>query len=203
VCLSIIAGTPIAAFALTDVEITPNSPIGLVIKPTTQSAISFHFSNNTLPGGEWVVNIGGNPVNRYTSGIQVPVGVFIFGIAGGYLRYLYETAEHIQQSRKSLKVESTTLILSEEIQVLQASRVFYESLRDIALFFLSPLLSIALWLVLTQGGTTSPFTLAAVSFTIGLVTREVIDALIGFARGILSSLKQERSNDRKVLSTSE
>jgi hypothetical protein len=57
--------------------------------------------------------------------------------------------------------------------------------------------------VLTQGGTTSPFTLAAVSFTIGLVTREVIDALIGFARGILSSLKQERSNDRKVLSTSE
>jgi hypothetical protein len=210
VCLSLMAGTPIAAFALTDVELSPNSPIGLVIKPATQTALTLPFSNSTVPGGEWVINIGGSPSNRYTTGIQVPVNVFIFGIAGGYLRYLYETAEkHIQERRKlgrirELQLESKTVIeISEEIGALQASRVFYESLRDIALFFLSPLLAIAVWLVLTQGGTTSTATLAAVSFTIGLVTREVIDALIAFAGGILSAIKQKEPRDRKVLSTSE
>jgi hypothetical protein len=42
-----------------------------------------------------------------------------------------------------------------------------------------------------QGGTTSPFTLAAVSFAIGLATREATRALIAFVKKIFST----NSND--------
>ena len=44
----------------------------------------------------------------------------------------------------------------------------------------------AVWLVLFQGGMTSIFTLAAVSFSVGLVTREVIQALIDFVKSRVS-----------------
>jgi hypothetical protein len=41
---------------------------------------------------------------------------------------------------------------------------------------------VVVWLLLTQAGTTSIFTLAVISFTVGLITREVVDILISFVR---------------------
>jgi hypothetical protein len=165
--LSILAFTPIAAFALTDVQIAPNSPFGLIIKQNAGLG-GFPSSNSTLAGSQWMVNIGGVPPD-YKSGIQIPVNVFIFGILGGYLRFLYYTSQ---------KDASTV----EE----DADDVFHATLKDLALFLLSPLLAMAVWLVLFQGGTTSILTLAAVSFTVGLVTKEVVQALIDFVKSRVS-----------------
>jgi hypothetical protein len=134
---------------------------------------------------QWVVNIGGIAANNYSTGVQVPVSVIIFGIGGGYLRFLYST---------STKEDETQQKVGER-------ELFYETLQDLALLLLSPLLAIAVWLLLFQGGMTSIFTLAAVSFTVGLVTKEAVDALTKFARSRLpqsSSTKDEVSKDTKV-----
>jgi hypothetical protein len=67
--------------------------------------------------------------------------------------------------------------------------LFKHSLRSLALFFLAPLLAIAIWFIVFQGGTTGKYAIAAISFTIGLVTEEAIQAIISFARNILGGLK--------------
>jgi hypothetical protein len=159
--LTIIASTFIFSLSLTDVQIAPISPLGLVIK-------TIDTNNNTQSENQWVLNIGGIAANNYNNGVQVPISVVIFGIAGGYLRFLYYTSTKRRE------------------QVGEEEEPFYESLKDLALFLLSPLLAIAVWLVLFQAGTTSIFTLAAVSFTVGLVTREVVDSLIRFVRSKVS-----------------
>jgi hypothetical protein len=165
--LTIIAITPILAFALTDVQIAPFSPLGLITKLGPPPNIPLDSEEERFIF-QWLINVGGTINNNYSSGIQIPVAVVIFGIAGGYLRFLYYT------STKGRKDD----ILYEP---------FYESLKDLSIMFLSPLLAIAVWLVLFQGGTTSAFTLAAISFTIGLVTREVVYALINFVSSKISS----------------
>ena len=50
--------------------------------------------------GQWVINIGGQPPN-YDYGIQIPISVLIFGILGGYLRYLYKTSKLRSSSERS------------------------------------------------------------------------------------------------------
>jgi hypothetical protein len=84
------------AFALSDVEITPTAPIGLIPKPTGS-----YVQNNTLAGTEWMINIGGVQDDEYSAGIQVPVNVVIFGIGGAYLRFLYKTATEIRGQKPS------------------------------------------------------------------------------------------------------
>ena len=84
VFLTILSVTPILAIVFTDVQIAPNSPLGLIIKTDNQ--------NNTVIDNQWVVNIGGIAINNYSTGIQIPVSVIIFGIAGSYLRFLYYTS---------------------------------------------------------------------------------------------------------------
>jgi hypothetical protein len=149
------------AFALTDVQFAPVSPFGLVIKIDSE--------NETLTNDQWVVNIGGIAANNYSTGVQIPVSVIIFGIAGGCLRFLYYTSTKGREGK-------------------QLEEPFLETLKDLALFFLSSLLAIAVWLVLFQGGMESIFTLAAVSFTVGLVTREVVEWLN----------PETKENDKKV-----
>ncbi len=58
---------------------------------------------------------------------------------------------------------------------------FKESIRDIALILLSPVLAIAIWFVLFQGGTTADYTLAAIGITTGLLIKEIVTRLISFA----------------------
>ena len=77
-------------------------------------------------------------------------------------------------------------------------RNFYQSLEDIALLFLAPLLAIAVYFLLTvfglEGGN-SIYTIAVISFTVGLMTEEVVQALIGFTT---SKLKVEKSRQQTV-----
>lgn len=179
--ISIIALTAMMTLALTDVQISPLSPLGLIIKAGPD--------NNTQTDNQWVLNIGGIASNNYSSGIQIPVNVVIFGIAGGYLRFLYYT------SRKGSTTSNGNTQAAEEKDDQEQQKIevepFYETLKDLSLFFLSPLLAVAVWLVLLQGGMTSIFTLAAVSLAVGLVTREVVNALISFVTSMVSPKTQE------------
>jgi hypothetical protein len=70
----------LVSLAFSDVDLGPNSPVGLVLKRSA--------------GGEstWVINVGGTQETNYTNGLQIPVYVIVFGVLGGYLRYLYDTA---------------------------------------------------------------------------------------------------------------
>jgi hypothetical protein len=72
------------------------------------------------------------------------------------------------------------------------SWLFYQSLEDLALLFLAPLLAIAVWFLLTLAGTESKYTIALASLTIGLVTDEAIRALLKFIRRILGEEKGQR-----------
>jgi hypothetical protein len=179
--ITILAFTPIVAFALTDVELFPNSPIGIIIDPS---------ENATLSKDEWKINIGGNSSDKYTSGIQVPVAIFIFGIAGGYMRYLFSQADKLPEIRK--KIGKNT---KQEDLLGNPIEVFYLVLQDVAFLFLYPLLAIAVWLVLFQGGTTSVLTLTAVSFVSGLVTKEVGKTLVAFAKRMLQTIDVSSSQN--------
>ena len=58
----------------------------------------------TRAGGQWVVNVGGNQHNNYADGIQIPVFIIVFGIIGGYLRFLYDRATvHSKRIGRNLK----------------------------------------------------------------------------------------------------
>jgi hypothetical protein len=70
------------------------------------------------------------------------------------------------------------------------SWLFYQSLEDLSLLFLAPLLAIAVWFLLVQAGISSNLTLALSSFTVGLVTDEVIRALLNFIRRTLGTVEQ-------------
>jgi hypothetical protein len=174
VCLSGIAFSIIAALYAADEPIGANSPVGLVIKPDV-------VNGKPQPGGEWVMNVGGNPLNYYINGIQIPINVIVFGLLGGYLRYLYG----VRWMYGSEKIEE-----KEWGDIGDDSRWndFRHSLRALSLFFIAPILAVAVWGLLFSG-TTNKFTIATVSFTIGLVTDEVILKLIEFTRSILKGIK--------------
>ena len=86
----------------------------------------------------------------------------------------------------------------------------FENLRSLALIFLSPILAIGVWFILAQlgiqgqqqgvQGQTGIFVLAAVSFTIGLVTEEAVEYLISFAKERLGGAQQTNSvqNDHQT-----
>ena len=74
ISLSLIALTPAVFFFFVQSEFGTNSPIGLV-KDSRDT-------NSSLT--QWVINVGGNKSDNYSSGLQIPFYVFAFGIAGGY-----------------------------------------------------------------------------------------------------------------------
>jgi hypothetical protein len=49
---------------------------------------------------QWVLNIGGDPSNPNTSGLQIPIYVIIAGILGAYIRYLYIGIGEFKESFK-------------------------------------------------------------------------------------------------------
>ena len=170
----------ILSFTFMNEEIGAYAPIGLVKKPPSPAS------------GEWVVNIGGNQRDGYQDGIQIPIVVVVFGIVGGYLRYLYKTAnlhkdKHKKEENEKIDKDVTRLDL------------FYQSLEDIALMFLAPLLAIAVYFLLSIVGLEGPnavYSLAVISFSIGLVTDEVINALIRFTREKLGLGGKDSSNKK-------
>ncbi len=177
VCLTGIAFSIIAALLLTDVQIGSRSPVGLVLKTADDSG---NCDQSVLYGeikGEWMINFGGNPPYYCGTGIQVPVNILVFGIAGGYLRYLWDTARLREKMQEVMKKNTQ--------HTIARTWLFYVSLHDLALFILAPLLAIVVWFVLSASGATGLLTIAAVSFTVGLVTEEIIQTLIRFTTSVL------------------
>jgi hypothetical protein len=82
VLLTIIVISPIVGLLYTESQIGINSPISFIKSPQTEEL-----------GDQWVINVGGLKINNYQTGILIPIYVIIFGLAGGYLRYLYRTAK--------------------------------------------------------------------------------------------------------------
>ncbi|HZI71973.1 MAG TPA: hypothetical protein VFD60_12515 [Nitrososphaeraceae archaeon] len=245
ILISGIVISPIIGLGLADSVLGPNSPVGLVLKhPTGQK--------DGKGGGEWIINIGGNQRNNYGDGLNIPVYVVVFGIAGGYLRYLYEAAttnrketkEEFAKIRQSIKPEfyekdwqyhrlpltsrlslhkSNKNMTQEELrnkiifqltqhEILKEKRKYYlyKSIRNVALIFLSPLLAIAVWFLLVQAGVQSEqpangqagiFILGAVSFTVGLVTDEVVQLLTNFVKERLGLAKEQQDSKKLGKST--
>ena len=264
VCITGIVFSILFALLLTDLQIGIFSPVGLVERSIPNQGAD--------PSGEWVLNIGGIQEDNFSQGIQIPIYVIIFGLIGGYLRYLYKTAklksrhravremylfswddvvgkdnvpgkdskklkafltdkfdiewfaseEFVREGDNKLKitngVHEVLITLTDGIANLTIdndkiiykftvkkenkhtniyqtmswrSWLFYQSLEDLSLLFLAPLLAIALWFLLTQASTTSKYILALASFTVGLVTDEIIRSLLRFIR---PKLKEENDN---------
>ena len=176
VCLSGIALSLVFSLYFTDQPIGVHSPVGLVIKPSLVNGIP-------QPGGQWMINVGGYPLN-YTEGIQIPVSVAVFGILGGYARYLYGV-RWIYTDRSRVESEWGDIRLGTEVDKFED---FKHTLRSISLFIIAPILAMAIYALLFQGGT-SIYAIAAVSFTIGLITEEATLKLIDFTRAILAGIK--------------
>lgn len=188
ICISGIIISVVLFFSFIDEPIGGNGPVGLVKKPMNSTALSTE---------QWVINIGGistGPADTesYTTGIQIPIYVVIFGIVGGYLRYLYKTSKLVDKA------------LQEEPREKERRKAFYQSLEDLSLLFLSPLLAIAIWFVLSQwtptqeaGHSNNFYILATVSFTVGLVTNEIVQFLIRLTESILRVAQKEEEKPVK------
>lgn len=257
--ISAIVLTPIVAFLLVDIQVGKGSPLGLVKKEVLV---------NGTANIQWVINVGGWADNGFKSGIQIPVYILVFGIAGGYIRYLFEiyngwrrglsppvitdptdgsdikvnnpeitgtsdpsvtivvfdgdtpvgttkadktgiwnvttsalsAGTHAIKAKATDNTESSSAFSSTvSINISQAIggpispkrsprenddrnlELFKKSLQEMALIFLAPLLAIAIWFVLFQGGTTADYTLAAIGITTGFLIREIVTRLISFA----------------------
>jgi hypothetical protein len=235
--ISAIVLSVIFGFTLADVPIGLNSPVGMVLKQPLEG------EGQTTQGPEWIVNIGGHQNNNYADGINIPIYVVVFGIIGGYIRYLYDTAtvnrdrtekglkkieEEIDNKKdndfkyleikKSITKQLVNLILRRDSNTesdketelrklamrLETRKFFlYQALRDLALLLLSPLLAIAVWFLLVQVGVqgqqggaqgqTGVFILATISFTVGLITDEVVQVLIRFTKERLGGVTESKN----------
>jgi hypothetical protein len=250
--------SPILGLLFSDSELGTNSSIGLIRKHETNNE-----DTNEIQA-QWVINVGGLKSNNYTSGILIPIYVIIFGITGGYLRYLYRTttsrwnintkenflifefkwtevpgnneastrlkeylinkfdADWIRE-RDFIKPDDDTIKISSKdntktlqikldrtqkkaiielgdskipysLEVKNIDNVdfmiydttnrriwtFYQSLSELALLFLAPLLAIATWFILTQGEDIDKYIIAVISLAVGLVTDRIVNYLISF-----------------------
>lgn len=177
VCLTIIVASFVIALVFSEVEVGANSPVGLItIHPfPPDTNIQPNVNNGQQPRASgWYINVGGNVADNYVGGIEIPVNVLVFGVAGGYLRYLYGLRFLYEVPKEAKERPEDTDTFWGDIAIYDQMGPYKHSFRSLALFFLAPLLAIAVRFVLWQGGTSGYYAIAAVSFTIGLVTEEVI-----------------------------
>jgi hypothetical protein len=258
--ISVVVFSSISAFYFVTEELGIGAPVGLVKRPLINST----SISNIIPGSggeQWMINIGGVRENNYQFGLQIPIYVFVFGIIGGYIRYLYNTTQSQSdiitkklftwnnvpgseesslkdflknkyklewitdqlaftkdQDNKTLSLKddknnhflSVTLeddaatlslkngeegnkkfivkkenndntVYTEEFDPLKSP--FYNSLRDIALILLAPLLAAAVWFLIIQNGIDPAkgiYVLAVISFAVGLATDNVVQTLVNF-----------------------
>lgn len=175
--LSGIALTPAAFFIYADLEFGINSPMGLVTK---ESAINGSSA-------QWVINIGGSNNDNYSAGLQIPFYVFALGIAGGYLRYLYRAAFGSEDKPKGLDswVAPDPNKKRDEFMV--------GTLGELSEIILAPFVAVAAWFLLSIAGRPEIYTIALVSFTVGLTTKDIVNGLVKFTRG---SLKISNTNHK-------
>jgi hypothetical protein len=276
VLISGVVVSPIIGLLFSDSELGINSPISLIVK---QQIKSDQTETDAIWKNQWFIAVGGMKIDNYMSGILIPIYVIIFGLAGGYLRYLYNTsikiwhldtssdvlssnirlslfdwnkvpADQIELDKfksfliKSLnadwiaegkidKLDNNKIIatskdqsMSITIQAYESDNIatvklgdifygnlqlekqqnghlyvyqtierktwsFYQSLTDLSLLLLSPLLAIAGWFILTRGGDIDKYIVALVSFTVGLATYTIISTLTDFTA---NKIKTQASN---------
>jgi hypothetical protein len=176
----------LAAIILADVEIGTNSPFGLVQRHELNPQGQSDLEENNVATDEWIINIGGSWENNFSSGIVIPVYVVIFGILGGYLRYLYKAASK-EEKREVGEGEGEGIGTVDETN----SKIFmHVTLAEFAQVVLSALLAIVVWFILKQGDDADNiFLLAAVSFTVGLITRDIIRGIIKFILKVIPAGK--------------
>lgn len=105
--LTLCSVIPIIVFIAADVELGQDAPFGFVIKNFDEPIKEVIFENfagqtgiinvsqqeATLSKFEWMINVGGSPIDNYSTGIQIPIFVLVFGMIGGYLRFLRKTSQ--------------------------------------------------------------------------------------------------------------
>jgi hypothetical protein len=168
VFLSGIVISILLSLIFTGLEIGKSSPIGLTKIKVNQTATE---SIND----QWVFNVGGY--------LQIPIYVVVFGLIEGYLRYLYKTSRLlIDEDLRKEKENMRRYLIEQGITDVSKRLIFFESLRDIALFFLSPILAVVVWFLFSQWEpiAASPTILAVFSFASGLVTTEIVNAISDF-----------------------
>ncbi len=151
--ISILMIIPTAAFVTIDFEIGTNAPVSLILKSTSDDV-------SKVTSEEWLINIGGHWSDNYNSAIQIPVYVFIFGIAGGYIRFLYVMFKY-GDSWDTKKYQNYTI-------------------KDLTTLFLSPLLAIVSYLFFLQSAIPTPTNLSSIaiaSIAAGLTTQPIINQL--------------------------
>jgi hypothetical protein len=200
VFISGILASIIAGLLFSEVPIGANSPVGLV----RQRTVSGNQTTN-----EWIVNVGGvqNQITlSYVGGIQIPATVVIFGLLGGYLRYLYGL-RYVYTSKTTSQDSKDVDPLWGDIDLTDPLWFFKHALRSLAIIFLAPLLAVGIWFIIFQGNVEGKFAIAAISLTVGLITEEAVQAIIAFSRSILSGIKgvtpgAEKKNVLRIISKS-
>jgi hypothetical protein len=179
VFISGITLSPIMSIFLTNSQVGTNSPIGII------RGFSSTWGNDE---SEWFINIGGHVGHdKVTGGIQIPVFIVIFGIAGGYLRYLYEIASTWKEEIRDDDTFSDESKDNKNNQThhVKDSQLFFRSLERLSIIFLSPLLSMAVWFILFEGGARSNYTLAAVAITVGILMNDIVARITKFSKDAL------------------
>lgn len=206
--LSAISIIPLISFMVMDVEIGKFSPIGLVL----QNQNSNDTQQNT-ENVQWIINIGGSVSDNYSKGITIPFYVFAFGWLGGYLRYLYRVFTKISSLHDN-KTELNKMVVNANLWLYKRYNkkyvakypynilplFLYSSFEELAEILLSPLLAIAVWLLLNIfDSTLDIFTASLISFAVGLITKDVIKRIIEFSKSTIGGSTNEvisrRSND--------
>jgi len=127
--------------------------------------------------------------------LTIPLYVIIFGLIGGYLRYLNNSVHNriipsaFKDSSSMVmdkRGENTTDYQNESIPknsnlISKEKRrnIFFKSLRDIALIFLAAIFAIASYFLLSGDNFIA---IATIIFIVGLVTEDIIKILIKFMR---------------------
>jgi hypothetical protein len=188
----------IFAFVFTEVEIGTHSPLGLVIRHNLNpGGGELDVTNNPLI--DWGINIGGNWENNFSSGVVIPVYVFILGFIGGYLRYLHKAASKERVSPREPIVKGKEIDKGIETEYTKKSVKPLESTSsefqettygELSHIFLAPLLAAVVWFIISRGQTDfNIYGMAAISFSIGLVTTEIIQIIVKFMERIIPAEK--------------
>ena len=184
--LSGLVASFLASLLFTDIQFGSQGPLGL-IRDTEPLGI---VMQNDTKEQNWVFNIGG--------AIQIPIYVVVFGLIGGYIRYLYKTSRLLIEQHTDTKKQG----LENKIEPENDRRlIFLQSLRDIALFLLSPILAIVIYFLLFKIGMSSldaTYTIAVVCFGVGLVTDDIIQKLISFTSDQTDNINSKKGSSGKI-----
>ncbi|MGB7706148.1 MAG: hypothetical protein WBL64_02510, partial [Nitrososphaeraceae archaeon] len=172
--LSGIVASILLSLLFTQLEYGASSAVGLMrssVPATNETA----FAN--LSAVPWVFHIGNK--------LFIPLYVVVFGLIGGYLRYLYKTSRLFLDKDLRKDTEDLTKYLTDQKAKDVGRRViFCESLKDLSLFFLAPILAIVAWFLFSQWEliADSDTLLAVFSFSAGLVTTEIVNGITNFTK---------------------